>query len=175
MADPGALPPPRADVSRCAAEPVPRCGSPGGARVPERCRPATRITSIQLGVLDVLVPSGEFAMGCEALEAAPNEKPLTRGDLSRFFLSRFPSQTPNTSSSIPLMRENARPGAGDRHPVVYVSSLDAMKFCEWLRPRERKRYRLPTEAEWEYAARGPMAGDIHGEIMRPRRSGEFCR
>ena len=40
-------------------------------------------------------------------------------------------------------------GAGDRHPVVYVSSLEAMKFCQWLTTRERKKYRLPTEAEWE--------------------------
>ena len=55
-------------------------------------------------------------------------------------------------------------GAGDRHPVVYVNSLEAMKFCQWLTTRERKQYRLPTEAEWEYAARGSDGGNTPGAI-----------
>jgi serine/threonine-protein kinase len=39
------------------------------------------------------------------------------------------------------------------HPVVCVSWKDAKEFCDWLSKRERKKYRLPTEAEWEYACR----------------------
>jgi formylglycine-generating enzyme len=41
----------------------------------------------------------------------------------------------------------------DEHPVVNVSWNDAMAFCNWLGKKERKTYRLPTEAEWEYACR----------------------
>ncbi len=41
----------------------------------------------------------------------------------------------------------------DEHPVVNVSWNDAVAFCEWLSRKEGKTYRLPTEAEWEYACR----------------------
>ena len=42
----------------------------------------------------------------------------------------------------------------DEHPVVNVTWNDAVKFCEWLSQREGVEYRLPREAEWEYACRG---------------------
>jgi formylglycine-generating enzyme required for sulfatase activity len=107
-----------------------------------------------LGGPMMLVTSGEFTMGSDTPDAAPNEKPVTRVTVSRFFLSRYLITNADYEQFDPSHARKRAPGAGDRHPVVYVSSLDAMKFCEWLSSRERKHYRLPTEAEWEYAARG---------------------
>jgi len=52
----------------------------------------------------------------------------------------------------------------DQHPVVNVSWYDAVAFCQWLSQREGKTYRLPSEAEWEYACRaGTTTAFFHGD------------
>jgi formylglycine-generating enzyme required for sulfatase activity len=157
MSDPDELPPPRVTVvepvAKPALEPSPDPIAPV-APVPEidRTRFANYVNFVESQML--FVPSGEFLMGSEALDAAPNERPATRITLSRFYMSRFPVTNAEYEQFDPSHVRKRAPGAGDRHPVVYVSSLDAIKFCQWLSTRERKKYRLPTEAEWEYAARG---------------------
>ncbi len=51
---------------------------------------------------------------------------------------------------------------GKDHPAIYVSWNDAVAFCEWLSQKEGKNYRLPTEAEWEYACRAGSNSRYHG-------------
>ena len=123
----------------------------------------------------IFIPSGEFIMGSEDAEAAPNERPLTPVTLGRFYISRHlitNAQYEKFDSS--HVRKRAA-GAVDRHPVVHVSSIEAIKFCQWLTTRERKKYRLPTEAEWEYAARGTDGRKYPwGNHDRSRRSRKLC-
>ena len=107
-----------------------------------------------LGGLMIFIPSAEFTMGSQAEDAAPNERPLSHVTLSRFYISRCVITNTDYEQFDRAHRAKRAPGAGDRHPVVYVSYLDAVKFCQWLSTRERRKYRLATEAEWEYAAKG---------------------
>jgi len=157
MSDPAALPSPRVTVvepnGKPAAEPTEDTTSPAAPDVEtERDRFPNYINSVDAPML--FVPSGEFVMGSEAVDAAPNERPPTKVTVSRFYMSRFPVTNAEYEQFDPSHVRKRSSGAGDRHPVVYVSSLDAIKFCQSLSTRERKKYRLPTEAEWEYAARG---------------------
>jgi formylglycine-generating enzyme required for sulfatase activity len=107
-----------------------------------------------LGESMIFIPSAEFRMGSDIEEAGPNERPLSHVTLSRFYISRCLITNAEYEQFDRAHQAKRAAGAGDRHPVVYVSYLDAVKFCQWLSTRERRKYRLPTEAEWEYAAKG---------------------
>ena len=120
----------------------------------------------ELGFEMLLVTSGVFQMGSAAPEAAPNEQPVTQTGVSRFYMARLPVTNAQYERFDPKHRTMRAASAGDDHPVIYVNSNDAIRFCEWLSAQERRKYRLPTEAEWELAARG-MDGRSYpwGELL----------
>src|SRR3984893_12712662 len=107
-----------------------------------------------LGGTMIFIPSAEFNMGSEIEEAAPNEQPVQPVMVSRFYMSRCLVSNSEYEQFDRGHKSKRASGARGHHPVVYVRYLDAVKFCTWLSTRERRKYRLPTEAEWEYAAKG---------------------
>jgi formylglycine-generating enzyme required for sulfatase activity len=106
------------------------------------------------------VPAGEFWMGSD--EGFDDEKPVHRVHLGRFLIARVPI----TNAQYRLFVEAAgHPAPGhwedgrvprglESHPVVYVSWHDAMAYCRWLSEVAGKPIALPSEAQWEKAARG---------------------
>ena len=139
----------------------------------------------QIGYLLRLVPPGTFQMGSERREQGrrPNEglrtvtlqrpfyigvQPVTNGEFRRFRAAHASGYIDRQSIDL------------DSQPVTQVSWDDAAEFCNWLSQQDglppayarsgsgfvltspvTRGYRLPTEAEWEYAARYGVSGELH--------------
>jgi formylglycine-generating enzyme required for sulfatase activity len=81
-----------------------------------------------------------------------NEKPARRVTISRPFYIGIHEVTQRQYQAV--MGENPSGFKGDDLPVEMIAWEDAVKYCERLSQREQRKFRLPTEAEWEYACRG---------------------
>ena len=118
------------------------------------------------GMEFVRVPAGEFRMGSISREADDNEQPLTQVRISQgFYLGKYEvtqGQWQAVMGSIPSQFEECvEPDC----PVGAVSWNDVQKFIGRLNAvMGDERYRLPTEAEWEYAARAGTSGDRYGDL-----------
>jgi len=100
-----------------------------------------------------LIPAGEFLMGSphSDRDAKDEEKPQHKVKITKPFYLGVHEVTQAEYEKV--MGENPSNFKGASNPVEQVSWYDATEFCKRLSAKEGKTYRLPTEAEWEYACR----------------------
>ena len=107
----------------------------------------------------IAIPGGDFLMGSKQDLGFKSEYPQHKVKIESFFMSKFPitqAQWAAIAALPPANREldlNPSEFIGDNRPVETISWYDAVEFCQRLYRETGRKYRLPTEAEWEYACR----------------------
>lgn len=134
---------------------------------------STKSTHANIDSKLVFVPGGTFTMGRTTGEGNPRELPTHQVTLNSFYISKHQV---TQAEYLAVMGANPEQpynnGVGDNHPVYHVSWYDAVEYCNaksaqdglskcysyngtnWKCNFNANGYRLPTESEWEYAARG---------------------
>jgi sulfatase modifying factor 1 len=129
---------------------------------------SSRLSGAETKVIEpvmVRIPEGWFGMGCDT--GRDDEKPVHRVWVDAFELgacqitnAEYGCFLAATSTPQPLCWTDAN-FSHPQMPVVAVSWHEAAIYCEWLSGATGKPYRLPTEAEWERAARGGAEGLLY--------------
>jgi formylglycine-generating enzyme required for sulfatase activity len=124
----------------------------------------------------VLIPGGRFLMGSPAneLERETWEGPQHEVTVPPFFMARYPitQRQWRIVAALPQVEIALEPAPshfqGDQRPVERVSWHDATEFCRRLAQMNSRPYRLPSEAEWEYACRaGTTTPFYFGRTLTP--------
>jgi len=108
----------------------------------------------ELNMKMIAVEGGLFQMGAtseQGEDARDNESPVHQVQLESFYIAECEVTQAQWKK---IMGENRSEFKDDTHPVEMVNWEDAQKFCRELSALTGKTYQLPTEAQWEYAARG---------------------
>ncbi|MGE5656003.1 MAG: SUMF1/EgtB/PvdO family nonheme iron enzyme, partial [Actinomycetota bacterium] len=113
----------------------------------------------------VAIPGGTFLMGSPETEAEryDNEGPQNEVKIPPFFMGKYPVTQAQWQA---VMGNNPSKFQGVNRPVEQVSWKEATEFCRKLSQRTGRNYKLPSEAEWEYACRaGTTTPFYFGETM----------
>ncbi|MFT3946145.1 MAG: SUMF1/EgtB/PvdO family nonheme iron enzyme [Agriterribacter sp.] len=111
----------------------------------------------------VFVKGGTFEMGNSRTVGDADERPVHKVTLNDYYIAK----TEVTVKEWRLyckdkgieMPPEPEWGWQDNHPMVSITWEEANAYCKWLSAKTKKQYRLPTEAEWEYAARGGIKAE----------------
>jgi formylglycine-generating enzyme required for sulfatase activity len=127
---------------------------------------------IELEMIEI--PTGTFSMGApdKELNSKNSERPQHKVTVPGFYMGRYPvtqaqwrfvAQLPQVNRELEQDPSNFK---GDNRPVERVSWYDAVEFCDRLSQYTGRTYRLPSEAEWEYACRAGTTTPFHfGETI----------
>ena len=132
------------------------CSHPLGptpVAAPAADTPAAVAASMQM----VDLPAGQFVMGTDPSVSFQNGFPAHRVRVSPFRIARYDVTFDQYDAFARATRRDLPVDEGwgrGARPVIHVSWNDAQAFITWLNERTGRHFRLPTEAEWEYAARG---------------------
>ncbi|MBR8832694.1 MAG: formylglycine-generating enzyme family protein [Stigonema ocellatum SAG 48.90 = DSM 106950] len=122
----------------------------------------------------VQIPAGNFIMGAPKNEkdSRDSERPQHQVTISPFFLGKYPVTQAQWQAvaALPQVNRELNPDPsrfkGEKRPVEQVSWYDVVEFCDRLSRATGKPYRLPSEAEWEYACRAGTTTPFHfGETI----------
>ncbi len=116
------------------------------------------------GIEFVGLSGGEFSMGRVSGDGDADERPVHKVVLSPFLMSKYEITLKQFKEFIVDTAYEAQgkwKGDGDSYPVVNVTWEDANAYCTWFGRKYGVDSRLPTEAEWEYAARGGLVGKMY--------------
>lgn len=130
-------------------------------------------TAFDINMKMVYVKGGTFMMGATSEQGSDayissDEKPVHKVALSDYYIGAFEVTQGQwekvMGTTVVQQRDKAAKkykneefplgGVGENYPMVYITYQEALMFCKKLSDKTGKRYGLPTEAQWEYAARG---------------------
>ncbi|NJR18881.1 MAG: formylglycine-generating enzyme family protein, partial [Calothrix sp. CSU_2_0] len=122
----------------------------------------------------VLIKGGTFMMGAPETEegSRDSERPQHEVTVPTFFMGKYPVTQAQWKfvASLPQVNRELKPDPsyfkGENRPVEQVSWFEAVEFCDRLTQHTKRPYRLPSEAEWEYACRAGTTTPFHfGETI----------